>query len=168
MSNEEMESQEPSLFEDVEVSATPKRRRRRGPGKAHVARTGLTGLTAESTDDLTSLAPEGAAEFLIKLRADRVNGRVAVYAVPWGTPGGAMFRRDRGGYIIFHMGDVFDQFPKLRPEYDIETPAVLDKDEKGRPFLSINIKGGIVHTTQKQAQAPAQAQAQDEESDADE
>lgn len=66
------------------------------------------------------------------------------------TPAGLMFRRNsQGGYITFHMGDLFDQYPKLQPEYDIEAPTVLTKDEKGRPFLSINIKGGIVNVVRR-------------------
>jgi hypothetical protein len=139
----------PSSFEEVQISGVPRRRIRRGPSVARITPTGVTELTAQSTDDLASLAPEGAREFLLWYRADKAKGRVAVYAAKWGTPGCDMFRRDtKGGYISFHLGDVFDQYPSLRPPAKVKVPAVLDTDEKGRPFLSINIKGGVVHTPQ--------------------
>lgn len=114
--------------------------------EAKVNPSGLTNLNRGATDLLDELAGTTADTYPVFFGADTPTRTVAVYMATGKEPGAMMVRRyhGKGGTrISFHMGGVWKQHPKLRPESTMEYKVKLDTDEDGVPYLEIQMQAGL-------------------------
>jgi hypothetical protein len=138
----------PRKFAPVKVKTIRRGGAKMKPATGTLSPTGLCLFNKQGLLDLMGLARKVGANpdnFELWFGADEDTRTIAVYAEPAGTEGCGRFRRTKRGGASFHLGDVFDEYPKCRPETTVDCSVTADVDQDGRPCLVISVNGALQH-----------------------
>lgn len=104
-----------------------------------VTSTEATGLIMENIGKFAGVTRENMKHWF---GADPDSGDVAMYLTTGGDAG-VMKGRDWGNELGVHLGGVFKEHPRLRPNTRIQCDFELDEDHEGLPCFTFNIYAGL-------------------------
>lgn len=144
MANQQGPTAPARKFIPVTVSQLPKGGTRRKGLYARMEINGYTTLSASASDEaIIQALAIGATrrEFVVRYGVNLEAGSVAVFVEKPGYPGATGITLSRNDQVVaFHMGNVFEEYPDLRPATRIKPVITLDEDD-GQKCLVVQIKG---------------------------
>ncbi len=143
------EEQEQLDFEAVtETYSSSSQSRRRSAG-AVISRTGYGETNTNGTVEFQKLTTAlghrleelTSAKFGVNVGAQLI----AIYMAQDGEPGATTVKCSKDKRTIyFHLGPIFDKYPTLRPSGEVVCAVKLREDRKGKPCITVNLKGTSV------------------------